>query len=136
VRNVTYEDVCMRGLANPILLNPYYDAKATGNAVPTFQGVKFSNVRHVDCSAAATVPTPVVTLYGADASHVTQVSLDGVVVDGIAPANVRASNASIALGPGPVNFTPSGPGVSTTGQAGAGAPNACAGKFVALPAAP
>jgi polygalacturonase len=132
VKNVTYEDVCMRGLANPILLNPYYDPKATGNSIPTFQGVTFRNVRHVDCSASAAVPTPVVTLYGFDASHITQVSLDGVVVDGIAAASVRASDASVALGPGPVNFTPSGTGVSVTGQTGAGAPNACAGKFVAL----
>ena len=137
VRDVTYEDVCMRGLANPILLDPAYDPSASGNAIPTFQGVTLRNVRHVDCSAAATVPTPVVTLLGADASHLTQLTLDGVVVDGIAAANVHAADATIVLGPGPVSFTPSGPGVSVTDQrTGTGAPNACAGKFEALPAGP
>ena len=136
VRNVTYEDVCMRGLANPILLNPAYDPGAIGSAIPTFQGVTFRNVRHVDCSASAAVPTPVVTLQGADASHLAQVTLDGVVVDGIAAANVLARYATVALGPGPVSFTPAGPGVTVTDvRTGAGAPNACAGKFVALPAA-
>ena len=136
VRNVTYEDVCMRGLANPLLLNPAYDPGAIGSAIPTFQGVTFRNVRHVDCSASAAVPTPVVTLQGADASHLAQVTLDGVVVDGIAAANVLARYATVALGPGPVSFTPAGPGVTVTDvRTGAGAPNACAGKFVALPAA-
>jgi polygalacturonase len=141
VQNVLYEDVCMRGLANPILLNPSYDPSATGSAIPTFQGVTFRNVRHVDCSAfAPNLPTPVVTLDGADASHLAQVTLDGVVVDGIAAASVKASEASVLLGSGPVNFTPSGTGVNVNpappDPASPSAPNACAGKFVALPPGP
>jgi len=134
VRNVTYEDVCLRGLANPILLNPDYDSSATGNAIPTFQGVTLRNVRHVACPGATAAP--VVTLRGHDASHRSEVALDGLVVDGIAAANVQAGHASAVLGPGLVNFTPAGAGVTVTDQrTGAGAPNACAGKFVALPAA-
>jgi polygalacturonase len=131
VKNVTYEDVCMRGLANPVLLEPAYDAGATGNAVPTFLGITLRNVRHVSCAGA---PTPVVTLDGFDASHASVVTLDGVVVDGLTAGNVRAQDAAVALGPGPVNFAPSGVGVSVTdGRVGGGTANACAGKFVALP---
>jgi polygalacturonase len=135
VQNVTYEDVCMRGLANPILLNPDYDAAATGSAIPTFRAVTFRGVRHVDCSAAQAVPVPVVTLAGHDASHLAEVVLDGVVVDALAAAGVRAHDAAVTLGPGPVSFAPAGSDVAVTDQrSGAGAPNACAGKFVALPA--
>jgi polygalacturonase len=137
VRNVLYEDVCMRGLANPILLNPRYDASASGNAIPTFESVTIRNVRHVDCSASATVPTPNVTLFGYDPDpHPAGVTLDNVIVDGISPAAVHAQYANVTLGPGPVNFTPSGSWVAVTnGVVNADAPNACAGKFVAMPAA-
>ncbi len=139
VRNVRYEDVCMRGLANPILLNPNYDSSASGTAYPTFAGVTMKNVRHVDCSGNAPVPAPVVTLNGYDATHLSTVTLDGVVVDGIAAANVKAQYATVTLGPGSVNVplsSASGTGVTVTDQRSAvTAPNACAGKFVARPAA-
>jgi len=44
-----------------------------------------------------------------------------------------ASHADVKVGPGPVNFRPSGSGVSVTGTPGKGRPNACAGKFVEFP---
>lgn len=139
VRNVVYEDVCMRGLAHPILLNPAYDTSATGVAYPTFESVTMRNVRHVDCSSAAAVPAPRVTLDGYDATHLSGVTLDGVTVDGLSAAAVEARYVSVTLGPGAVSFTPSsasGPGVTVVDRrSGASSPNACAGKFVAMPAA-
>ena len=134
IRNVIYEDVCMRGLANPILLDPNYDSGATGTAIPTFESVTLRNVRHVDCSASSIVPAPVATLYGFDASHPAGVTLDGVLLEGILTASVRARYANVTLGPGPVSFTPAGTGVTVTNQTtGTGLANACAGKFVAIP---
>jgi polygalacturonase len=130
VKNVLYEDVCMRGLASPILLNPRYDASATGSAIPSFADVTFRNVRHVSCVGATYAPG--VTLNGYSDAYPAGVALDGVVVDGIAAGNVHAQYATVTKGPGPVNFTPAGTGVTVTGT-GAGAANACAGKFVAMP---
>jgi hypothetical protein len=57
--------------------------------------------------------------------------LDNVVIDGIAAAKVTASYANVTLGPGNVNFMPSGTGVTVTDHiAGSSTPNACAGKWV------
>lgn len=139
VRNVEYRDVCMRGLANPILLNPSYDTGASGTAYPTFASIAFKDVRHVDCSGSASVPAAGVTLFGYDGAHLAGVTLDGVTIDGISAAAVKAQYAGVTLGPGAVNFTPSnapGPGVAVTDlRSGSSSPNACAGKFVAIPAA-
>ncbi|HUL60492.1 MAG TPA: glycosyl hydrolase family 28 protein [Anaeromyxobacteraceae bacterium] len=137
VRNVTYEDVCMRGLANPVIFDPRYGTSAAGTAVPTYDGITLRSVRHVDCSASAAVPAPVVTLAGYDPAHLTRVALDDVIVDGLAATNVHASYASVTLGPGPVNLTPSGTGVTTSDvRSNSAPPDACAGKFVAFPALP
>jgi polygalacturonase len=137
VRNVVYEDVCMRGLANPLLLNPTYDTSATGNAIPTFQNITVRNTRHVDCSATATVPAPVVTLVGFDANHASTVTLDNVMIDGITDQGVVAQNANVTVGPGPINFSVSGAGVNVTNVGSNNdLANSCAGKFVAFPALP
>jgi len=56
-----------------------------------------------------------------------------VIVDGIVASNVVASFASVTLGPGNVNFVPSGISVTVTNDiAGSSTPNACAGKWVPL----
>jgi polygalacturonase len=71
------------------------------------------------------------TLEGYDASHATGIALDNVVVEGITPARVVASNANVTLGPGSVNFTPGGTGVVVNDMtSGASTANACAGKWV------
>jgi polygalacturonase len=132
VRNVLYDDVCMRALSNPIQLNPNYDASATGSAIPTFESVTMRNVRHVSSSQAWDPPT--VTINGFDASHLTGLTLDNVVVDGLVPANVKAQYANVTLGPGPVSFTPAGAGTTVTNHvSNSDPPNDCAGKFVTMP---
>lgn len=136
VRNVTYQDVCMRGLANPILLLPTYGGNTTGAAIPTFQGITVRNVRHVSCSAT-TATYLRTTLSGLDAAHTTTVTLDNVVVEGPPAPAVVAGNAAVTLGPGPVSFAGaiSGTNVAVTnGITTSDAPNPCLGKFVAIPA--
>ena len=133
VRNATYQDVCMRGLANPILLLPTYGGNTTGTAIPTFDGITIRNVRHVSCSGTATYLRT--TLAGFDASHVSGVALDNAVVEGPPSPTVIAGNASITLGPGPVSFASSisGTNVTVTNAITASdPPNPCLGKFVAI----
>ena len=77
--------------------------------------------------------TPKVTIDGYDASHMTDLTLDNVIIDGISASNVSAGYATVKLGPGAVNFTPSGTGVTVTNDvSGSSTPNACAGKWVSF----
>lgn len=74
--------------------------------------------------------TPSVTLEGYDASHDNSVTLDNVIIDGITASHITASYTDITLGPGDVNFTPSGTNVTVTNKVtGASSPNPCTDKW-------
>jgi polygalacturonase len=123
VTNVTSSDVCVRNLANPILLTPHY-TPATGTAIPLFTNITIQNFH-----ALTGTLTPTVTLDGFDTSHLTTVTLDNVVIDG--SNNVTATDANVTLGPGNVNFTPSGTNVTVTNNiSGTSTPNPCTNKWV------
>ena len=108
VNNVTYSDICMRGVANPILLTPIYSS-ATGSDIPHYTNITFSNI-HVLTGGNS----PTVTLDGYSASHINSVTLDNVVFD--PTPKVTASYTNVTLGPGNVSFTPSGTGVTVTNK--------------------
>jgi polygalacturonase len=124
VDSVTYSDVCVRNVTNVILLTPFYSS-STGSDIPQYTNIKIQNF-HASSSSSAKV-----TLDGYDASHLNSVFLDNVVVDGIASSAVTAEYTNVTLGPGAVNFTPSGTGVTVTNQvSGSSTPNPCTGKWV------
>jgi polygalacturonase len=130
VTNVSYTDVCIRGLPNPILLTPHYSA-ATGTQIPDYKDITLKNV-WVERAANATV-APLVTLMGYDSSHLLEVRLDGVTVSGTTPELVKAEFAKIALGPGAVNFSPKGPEVSVGGAPTVAAKDGkCGERFAAV----
>ncbi len=125
VNNVTYSDVCMRGVSNAILLTPFYST-ATGNDIPQFTNIKLQDI-HVLTGGN----TPKITLDGYDSSHLNSVTLDNVIVDSVSTSNVTASYTKVTLGPGNVNFTPSGTGVTVTNSiSGSSTPNPCTNKWV------
>jgi hypothetical protein len=75
--------------------------------------------------------TPKITLDGYDATHLNSVTLDNVIVDGVSASNVQASYTNVTLGPGNVNFMPSGTGVTVTNDiSGSSTPNPCTDKWV------
>jgi polygalacturonase len=126
VNNVTYSDVCVRDLSNPILLTPQYSSM-TGTDIPQYTGITIQNFHGVSGGSNK----PKVTLDGYDASHANSITLDNVVIDGISASNVTASYTAVTLGPGSVNFTPSGTGVTVSnGTSGSSTPNPCTGKWV------
>jgi polygalacturonase len=123
VNNVTYSDVCMRGVANPILLTPNYST-ATGSYIPQYTNITFSNI-HVLTGGNS----PTVTLDGYSSSYINSVTLDNVVFD--PTPKVTASYTNVTLGPGNVSFTPSGTGVTVTNKiSGSSTPNPCTNKWV------
>jgi polygalacturonase len=124
VVNVTYSDVCVKNLANPILITPRYTS-ATGSMTPMYSGITIRDFHDLGGSLVANV-----TIDGFDSSHITGVTLDNVVIDG-SKNPVSAVDANITLGPGAVNFTPSGTGVTVTNnQSGTSTPNPCTNKFI------
>jgi len=126
VNNVSYSDVCVRNLSNPILLTPKYST-ATGAFIPQYTNIKIQNFHGL----AGGSNTPLVTLDGYDSSHMNSVTLDNVIIDGISAANVTASYTSVTLGPGNVNFIPSGTSVNVANSiSGSSTPNPCTSKWV------
>jgi len=128
VEDVSYENVCMRNVANPIVLTSMYTT-FPGDKLPIYRNILLKDVR--------SVTTGWFTLLGLDSQHKLGVTFDNVTVDGLRPAGVRAENADIRIGPRRGNLIPSGTGVSVQDSGAAqSAPLSCQDRFVPFPAIP
>ncbi len=124
VHDVVYEDVCVRDTKNPILMDTNYERFGKGGPKPpVFTDITLRNVR--------VLPGGTITLQGFDAAHRLGMNFDNVHLD--APGKILAEFADFTLGPGPVNFVPSGEDVRVKGELGKGTPNACKDKFLPMP---
>jgi len=131
VHDITFRDVCIRDVANAILVSTAYNPLFAGNQYPEFGALTFQNVHDVTCLAQA---QPVVTLNGFNTTlPAGPITLDNTIVDNMSQLAVASRFADIRLGPGNVNFVPSGPGVTLTNNiTGSSKPREC--KFPKLPA--
>src|SRR5207248_9825110 len=93
VHDVEYQNVCMRNIKHPILMDPFY-SNSPGTLVPVFEDIRLKNVR--DESPGR------VTLLGHDAQHLLRISLDDVWIEGLRQSDIRAAHTRIATGPGKV----------------------------------
>ncbi|HXK19565.1 MAG TPA: hypothetical protein VNG33_17265, partial [Polyangiaceae bacterium] len=85
-----------------------------GTAYPEFRALSFQDVHHVSCMG---LRQPVVSLNGFNAAlPAGPITLDNVVIDNIGPQGVASQYADVQLGPGDVNFEPSGTGVTVSEQ--------------------
>ncbi|MGB9458574.1 MAG: glycosyl hydrolase family 28 protein [Bryobacteraceae bacterium] len=127
VRDVVYEDVCIRDTANPILMDTTYSAHVSkqDSLPPVFRDVTLRNVQ-VEGGGK-------VTLEGLDRTHRLGIRFDGVVFDDPAGIVVSAKHADVSIGPGPFNLNVAGTDVMVSGRGGNGVQNACTGRFVAFP---
>jgi polygalacturonase len=125
VKDVVYEDVCIQNTKNPIFMDSNYTAsvdKVRGK-YPMFTGIVLRDVR---------VLTPgKITLDGFDAAHRLEMTFDGVTLAGAAP--IAANHGVFTMGPGPVNFTPSGDDVRVTGKGGNAKSKSCSAMFEPMP---
>jgi polygalacturonase len=129
VRDVAYENVCMRNVKNPIVLDPFY-TQASGDLIPVYEDVVLRDVHDV---------TPgKVTLVGIDSDHLLKVRFDGVYLDGIRTEDLRSEHARFVLGPGGINFKPGGNSsdVEVSGKPAHGHPLSCDSAFVPFPNEP
>jgi polygalacturonase len=126
VQDVRYENVCIRRVGNPILLDTHYTM---------FPGVKIPVYRDITFKDVSVVTPGGIALLGFDAHNRLGVTLDNVHVAGPL-RDVRAAFADVELGPRRGDFLPAGSEVSVhDAGAVAGAPLDCAGRFSAFPAA-
>jgi polygalacturonase len=123
VQNVSYTDVCMQNVKDPFVFDAFYSS-ATGTLIPNFQNVSLHNV-HVLGSGGTN------TFRGYDATHVTSISLDNVIIDTPDTATFKDQDTAFTFGPGPVNFMPTtGTGVTIAQNiTGTDAPKDCSTAF-------
>ena len=131
VQSVSYEDVCIRDVSNAILISTAYNPLFTGTLYPQFKNIDFHNIHDVSCASST---EPIVTMEGFNVGlKAGPITLDNVIVDNFGSPALSSEWADFKLGPGDVNFTPSGLGVTVTdNRTQARAPKAC--KFPPLPA--
>jgi polygalacturonase len=121
VQDVRFENVCMRGVGNPIVLNPFYTT-FDGNKIPVYKDIVLHNVHSLGSGG--------ITLAGLDASHRLEATLDDVVIDGEKNADITARHAILTVRHG--NLDPVGDDVRVSGTTGGGV-YSCDGKFVPFP---
>jgi polygalacturonase len=126
VENVHYDNVCMRNVRNPIVLTPLYTT-FSGELLPVYRDIVLKDVHST---------TGPLTIAGLDNQHKLEVKFDNVFVDGVQSSDIRASHASITVGPMLGNLVPSGDDVTVTQAPGSkpGSPVACESSFVDFPA--
>ena len=125
VKHVVYEDVCIRDTKVPIYMDSNYSYYGTArDRLPIFTDIVLRNVRVLNAGK--------INLDGYDENHKLGITFDNVVFDNPASNPIKATHAVVTLGPGPVNFRPTGADVQVVGSPGSGRPNACEGKFVPL----
>lgn len=132
VRNIVYRNLCMKDVAVPISISPFYNGQTTdgivdlgmkGNLIPDYKGIKFENV-------LSTTPG-IAQIAGLNAEHMTEVTLNGVEIRGVRPDQVRAQFAKITIGPLGSNLKFIGNGVtSEPPTAPLKMSFSCEGKFV------
>jgi polygalacturonase len=122
VDDVRFENVCMRGVTNPIVLNPFYTT-FDGNKIPVYRGIALD---HVHSLSSGTL-----TLAGLDPAHRLEATLDDVFIDGVKPGDITARHAVFTIHGG--NLEPTGEDVRISGSDGGGTPLACEARFVPFP---
>jgi polygalacturonase len=128
VEDVSYQNVCMKDVANPIVLNSMYTI-FPGDKIPVYRNIVLKDVHSV---------TPgYTTVLGVDAEHKVGVRFDNVTIDGLAPKYMAAEHANVEIGPQRGNLAPSGTDVSVHDDSSAtAAPLSCVNRFVPFPKLP
>jgi polygalacturonase len=121
VQGVSYENVCIRNVADPIVLDTRYTA-FPGDKIPVYRDIVLRDVFSVTPGAVA--------LLGFDDKNRIGVTLDNVSMRA-GRSDLRAEHADVRIGPRRGNLVPAGEDVFVTGGGGrAGAPFDCSARFV------
>jgi polygalacturonase len=126
VHDVTYKNVCIRNVMNPLVFTPHY-TNFKGDRLPIYRDIKLENV-HVLTPGAF-------TFLGLDAEHKLGITLNNVFADDQQHSLFYDKDAEITIGPARGNLSPAGDNVtiaqspdSATGKA-----LECEARFVPFP---
>jgi polygalacturonase len=127
VRDVVYDDVCIRNSKYPVLFDTAYTLPGkTTQSIPVYEQITLRKVR---ISGGGKIQ-----FNGFDKEHRIGVTLDGVLLlDGQENYRLQASHADLTFGPGPVNLPFAGDDLTTTGKQAGGNLPGCAAMFVPFP---
>jgi polygalacturonase len=121
VSNVSYNNVCIQNVKQPIVLDPFYNGASTGCSaeVPQYTGISYNNVHEL----AGMLSSVDFTLNGYSSSYISTVTLNNVVFDSTS-IDAVASYDTIALAGNvypallqSLNTTTGSTGVTYTGSA-------------------
>jgi polygalacturonase len=129
VHDVTYRNVCIRNVRNPLVFTPHY-TNFKGSKLPIYRDITLNDV-HVLTAGAF-------TFIGLDTEHKLDIKLNNVFADDQQHSLFYNRDAEVTIGPGVGNLTPSGTDVSVTRTADAadGKLLNCDVRFVPFPALP
>jgi polygalacturonase len=138
IHDLTYKNVCMRDVANPIAISPYYTNQTTEGFVdPGYAGTKIPDYKKIVLeNVIATTPGDVL-IAGLNEDHRTEITLNHVAVQRIGANQVHVAFADVTVGPqGTTLPLDEGKSVKVT-RSGldareAGAADACHGVFVPM----
>jgi polygalacturonase len=124
VRDVVYDDVCIKDTKNPIMMDSNYSFMGEArDKLPSFQGIVLRNVRVFTGGK--------ITLDGFDAAHALEITFDNVMVEQTSKVTAKyAEVTGMAM-----NFQVTGDEVHVKQNSGKGEANRCEGKFVPFPKA-
>ena len=132
IRDIVYDDICIRNSPNPITLDTAYTAAGTptGDKPPTMRDITLANVR---ISGGGKI-----TFNGYDPTHRITATLSNVLLTDTAPYTYSLRHADLHLGPAPVNLTfpttsPLFEDSTITGRPSTARPVPCSEKFVPFP---
>lgn len=129
VQDLTYRNVCIRNVTNPLVFTPHY-TDFTGSSLPIYRDIHLDDVH---------ILTPgTYTFMGFDAGHKLQITLDHVFADGLQHSRIISKDAVITIAGQSGNLVPSGEDVTLqqAPSSSPAAPLACQGRFPPFPADP
>jgi polygalacturonase len=118
VHDLTYRNICMRNVQIPIAISPYYnnqtvegftDPNIPGDRIPDYKNISLQNV-------IATTPGDVLVA-GKDSAHITEIKLDGVIVNQIKPGQLHSQFTHITIAGQGTNLNFTGNNVTVEGHA-------------------
>ena len=133
--DLTYRNICMRNVQNPIAISPYYTNQTTEGFVdPGYKGTKIPDYKKIVIENVVSETPGDVLIAGIDDAHRTEIRLSGVYINGLKPNQVHGHFADVTIGPVATNIDFSSTDLKVTPQTPPAkyTPSSCAGKFVPM----
>jgi polygalacturonase len=135
--DLTYRNICMRGVQNPIAISPYYTNQTTEGFVdPGYKGDRIPDYKKIVLENVVSETPGDVLIAGIDEAHRTQITLNGVFIKGLKSSQVHGHFADVTEGPLGTNIDFSATDLKVTHSDAAPAKGyqepSCAGKFVPM----